>query len=354
MITPAGYTIAPADLRTATDDEVLEAARFRQELALERTPEDPPAPLAVIAQHLRASPPGSWRAVFLARDGRGRLAGYGTTSRNLKDTENPHIRWGEVAVRPEHRRRGLGRALFARVVESCEGQGDGIVFVAQTNERVASGEAFARKIGASPGLPMKINQLELGTVDRARVAEWARLAPRGYRLIRIDDVVPGDQVKPYLEAATGINDMPRGEIAFNDWKLTEAQIRQRENYFKQAGARWWLVLAIDETSGAGVGFTEVEFDPRNPHSIEQGGTAVVASHRGHRIGLWMKAAMLERILVELPESRFIRTGNANVNAQMLAVNAQLGFRHAWQSILWQLPIGEALKVRAAGTVQAPA
>ena len=348
------YAIEPADLQTATDEEVMEAARLRQELAIERTPEDPPAPLEVIAQQLRARPPGQWRAIFLARDRQGRLAGYGIAGRNLKDAENAHIRWSDVAVRPDHRRRGLGRALFGRVVGSCDGQGDDLVFVSQTNDRVPSGEAFARGLGATPGLPMKINQLDLGMVDRAKVAEWARLDPPGYRLVRIDDIVPDDQVRTYIEAANGINDMPRGDIAFNDWKLDEAQIRQRESYYRQAGIRWWLLLAVEEGSGEGVGFTEIEFDPRNPHSIEQQGTAVVAQHRGHRLGLWMKAAMLERVLTELPDSRFIRTGNANVNAQMLAVNTKLGFTHAWQSILWQLPITEARKALAGATTAARA
>ena len=346
MVTPKGYTIDPADMQTATEAEVLEAARLRQELALEQTPEDPPAPLEVIAQQLRARPPGQWRAVFLARDHGGKLAGYGIAAHNLKDAENPHIRWSEVAVRPEHRRRGLGRALFAKVVAACEGQDGPIVFVSQTNDRQPSGDAFARAVGATPGLPMKMNQLELATVDRAKVAAWARLDPAGYRLERVDGTVPDRLIATYIQAAAGINDMPRGEIAFNDWKLDEAQIRQRESYYKQAGAQWWLLLAIHKETGQGVGFTEVEFDPRNPHSIEQEGTAVVAAHRGHNLGLWMKAAMLERILAELPDSRFIRTGNANVNTQMLAINTKLGFKHAWQTTLWQLPIADAHKAAA--------
>jgi mycothiol synthase len=104
---------------------------------------------------------------------------------------------------------------------------------------------------------------------------------------------------------------------------------------------WWLLLAIDEQTGEGVGFTEVEFNPLDPHAIQQEGTAVVAAHRGHNIGLWLKAVMLERILAERRDSHFIRTGNANVNAQMLAINAKLGFAYAWQSTLWQLPIADA-------------
>ena len=352
MTTPSGHTIASLDLQTATDAEIREISQFRQELALEQRPEDPPTPIEVIAQWLRSRPPGQWRVVFVARDRDGELAGYGVGARNLKDTQNAHIRWSEIAVKPQHRRRGLGRALFAQVLASFEGQGDGLMVISETSDRVPSGDGFARAIGAKPGLPMKLNQLDLATVDRAKVDEWSRAAPKGYRLERIDDTVPEEFVKAYIEASEGINDMPRGDIAFNDWKLTEAQIRQRESFFKQAGLVWWLLLAIDEQTGEGVGFTEVEFNPNDPHAIQQEGTAVVATHRGRRIGLWLKAVMLERILADRPDSRFIRTGNANVNAQMLAINEKLGFTYAWQTTLWQLPIADARKTLAGA--EAPA
>jgi GNAT superfamily N-acetyltransferase len=352
MTTPSGYTIEPANLETATDAEVQEIAQFRQDLALEQRPEDPPTPLAVIAQWLRARPPGQWRAVFVARDRGGKLAGYGVASRNLKDTQNGHIRWSEIAVEPEHRRKGLGRALVARVLGSLVDQGDDLALIAETNDRVPSGEAFAKAISAKPGLPMKINQLDLHAVDRTGVAEWARATPKGYKLVSIDDRVPDEFVNAYIQASEGINDMPRGDLAFNDWKLTEAQIRQRESFYQQAGLTFWLLLAIDAQSGEGVGLTEVEFNPLDPHAIQQEGTAVVAAHRGHGIGLWLKAVMLERILAERPDSHFIRTGNANVNAQMLAINTKLGFTYAWQSTLWQLPIVDARKALAGA--EAPA
>ena len=57
----------------------------------------------------------------------------------------------------------------------------------------------------------------------------------------------------------------------------------------------------------------------------------------------MKAAVLDRILAERAAAKFVRTGNANANAQMLSINTQLGFKKAWAQILWQIPLAEARK-----------
>src|SRR5438477_10709053 len=124
MRTPHGYTIESADLQTATDAEVAEIAQFRQELAVEERPEDPPTPLKVIEQWLRARPPGQWRAIFVARDSVGVLTGYGVAARNLTDTENAHIRGSESAVKPRHRRAALRRPPLARLPGSFEVRGD--------------------------------------------------------------------------------------------------------------------------------------------------------------------------------------------------------------------------------------
>ena len=341
MTTPAGYRIAQTDLSTASDAELTEAAQLLQTMNKERVPEDPPTPIDAIKARIRATTPNQWRATFAARDGSGNLVGSGFVGWNRNETENAHARWTEVNVLPAHRGKGLGRALLRALVEACIDQRDDLVFFGQASDRVPSGGAFLKAIGASAGLPMKLNQLAIDEVDRAKVAEWAKIDPKGYRLASADNVVPKDLVQAYLDAANAMNDMPKGELRFADQKFTEEQLRDRESWLKQSGMQWWVIVAIDEATGEGAGFTEVQHDPRQGHLIWQGGTGVVSAHRGHKLGLWMKAVMLQRILRERPAAKFIRTGNANVNAHMLAINEQLGFRHAWSNTLWQLPLAEA-------------
>jgi hypothetical protein len=54
------------------------------------------------------------------------------------------------------------------------------------------------------------------------------------------------------------------------------------------------------------------------------------------LGKWLKAAMLERLHRERPDVRVVRTGNADTNAAMLAINEALGFAVAREAIVWQV------------------
>jgi GNAT superfamily N-acetyltransferase len=341
MNTLESYTITEVDLTTRSRAELEEAARLLQAQNQERVPEDPLTSIDAIVQRITATTPNQWRATFTARDASGKLVGSSFVGWNKNEPENAHARWTEVNVLAEHRRRGVGRALLRAAVEACIGQGDDLVFFSQTNDRQPSGDAFAKSIAASAGLEMKLNQLVISDVDRAKVAEWAKLDPAGYRLERADNLVPDKLVQPYLDSANAMNDMPKGDLRFADQKFTEEQLHERESWLNQAGMERWLIVAIHEATGEGAGFTEVSYDPRVGHVIQQSGTGVTAKHRGHRLGLWMKAVMLDRILRERPQAKFIRTGNANVNKNMLEINTLLGFRHAWSSTLWQLPLAEA-------------
>ena len=340
-----GYRFEAFEPKEMAPARLREAALFQQALQHEKVAEDPLTPPEALEARMLADSPGQWHALFGARDASGATVGYSLVAWQKNDPGNQHLRWCEVAVAPAHRRRGLGRALLRRAVEAVAGQGDDLVFMGQVTDRIPASESFARAIGATPGLEMKTNQLDLASVDRAKVNEWAssRIAPAAYRLERVDGPVPATLLLPYIESSSGMNDAPRGDLKMEDWELNEEQIRDRESWQAQAGIERWLIVAVHDASGAGAGFTEVTYDPRVSHLIWQQGTAVIDAHRGHGLGLWMKAVMLKRILDQRKQARFIRTGNANTNAQMLAINTQLGFRPAWSSALWQVTLADVRK-----------
>jgi len=78
-------------------------------------------------------------------------------------------------------------------------------------------------------------------------------------------------------------------------------------------------------------------------------TAVIRTHRGHRLGLLVKTAMLELLASAEPQIEWIATGNAASNEHMIAVNEQLGYKvgRAGLAVLRDARRGHALSLAAA-------
>jgi GNAT superfamily N-acetyltransferase len=155
------------------------------------------------------------------------------------------------------------------------------------------------------------------------------------------DAIPDDLMEPTLQAFRAINRMPLEALDSEPWRFTEEIVRDWERTRRKRGQTHWLLVAIENATGHGAGFTDVVFDVRYPHQIHQGGTAVDPDHQGRDIGKWMKATMVNKILADLPAARFIRTENAGTNAPMLAINVRMGFAPAWEDTIWQMPLADA-------------
>ena len=57
----------------------------------------------------------------------------------------------------------------------------------------------------------------------------------------------------------------------------------------------------------------------------QWATLVHREHRGHRLGAAVKVANLRRLQRDRPDITEVVTQNAEVNEQMIGINARLGF-----------------------------
>lgn len=333
------YTVEQLDVRTASDDELRPLAELWSEWVRETVPEDPPTPLDVVMARMRSQPKEVIRRDWVARAPDGTPAGRAILMR-FDAPENQHLRETFVHVAPAHRRRGIARGLFARVVAAAS-ERDDIVFFLKSNSRSPAGETFAKRLGAQPGLNNRTSQAELAKIDRAMVREWASIDPAGYRLVWIDGEIPDELMPNVVVAYDTMNTAPREGLKMDDWKMTPQLVRSWEASRIRSGSQHRLLLAVHDATGETAGFTEVEYDARQPHVVAQDGTAVVPAHRGHGIGKWIKAQMVERILRDWPQATLIRTGNAYSNAPMLSINDRLGFTLAWSVMVWQLPLADA-------------
>jgi mycothiol synthase len=104
------------------------------------------------------------------------------------------------------------------------------------------------------------------------------------------------------------------------------------------GATRWTMYVREDATGTLAGYTQVYFRPSRPAVAQQGCTAVWPQYRNHGLGRWLKAAMLAKIRRDRPTVRYVRTDNADMNAPMLKINQELGFRPYCSETLWQVEI----------------
>ncbi len=111
--------------------------------------------------------------------------------------------------------------------------------------------------------------------------------------------------------------------------------------------RVYTVAARCDRTGELAGLTQIGVESQDPSWGYQFITAVTREHRGHRLGLLVKVAMLELLADAEPGLRRILTENADSNQHMIAINAELGFEvlDEWQS--WELEVA-AVPARATG------
>jgi GNAT superfamily N-acetyltransferase len=197
-------------------------------------------------------------------------------------------------------------------------------------------------MGGECRLPNTRRMLALDALDRGWLAGLraeARRQAAGYSLVGWVRRAPEEHIEGAAAVMASINDAPIDDLDVQDEMWDAARLRDMESRWIAAGGYRRMLVARHDATGAYAGLTEVLI--RGGHAAEmasQGATVVVPAHRGHRLGLLLKTAMLETILAEEPSVRRIDTWNADSNGPMVAINEQLGFQavEAWSE--WQAAI----------------
>ncbi len=103
--------------------------------------------------------------------------------------------------------------------------------------------------------------------------------------------------------------------------------RLLEDEAKEAESpRTSVVAAVEHRpSGTLVGFTELTVPAEAERAVSQEDTIVLREHRGHRLGMLLKAANVLWLEQVSPGHPSVITYNAEENRHMLAVNEALGF-----------------------------
>lgn len=287
---------------------------------------------------------------FVARDS-DEVCGTGLVE--MPQQDNTHLAFTTVVVDPAHRRRGVGSALLAAVLDEARRDG----------RRSFEGWSWVDPDPSGPDLLRAITRGVVAADDPAA----AFLLPRGFRLNQVERVsrmeLPSQEVLEQgvapvaegyrIETWTGrtpdnwvpdlgglltamSTDVPHGEAEWDPEVFDAARVASNDDGIEAAQRDQFVTAMLHEASRRLVGFTRVIVDRSNPRVAHQWETLVIASHRGHGLGLAMKTHSHANLRRHWPGVGSIDTGNAEENGPMLAINEALGFRPHAAAAWWAL------------------
>lgn len=298
------------------------------------------------------------RLVAVAPGARSAAAVVGHAMVGMPQRANTHTARVVVAVHPEHRRQGIGGALAEAALAVARASGRSLVF---------SDTAFSPEPPPGPGaieaptgsgrIPLDddatrfllAHEMTLEQVARHSVldlpvaasvldahhGEALSAAGSDYRTHTWHLDLPPERLESFAALKTRMStDVPRGDVELDEdpWDVPRVLAAARD--VRERGQGRVVVAAEHVPSGALVAFTEAAFPLDDPAVVFQNDTLVLRAHRGRRLGMLVKTALLAELTRVRPAAERVHTWNAAENAHMLAINIALGFRPASVEAEW--------------------
>jgi GNAT superfamily N-acetyltransferase len=260
----------------------------------------------------------------------------GTGAYDTTKWDNQHLAWLRVEVLPEARRRGHGSAVLGALLDRARAEGRTSAGI--DGWESAAADAFALRHGFAPKTVEVCRRQYPQQTDRSALAalrDEAAPYAADYELVRRLGASPDDELDAIAAMTAAINDAPLDDLEIEDEVFTAQRVRDYEDAQVQRGYRLHRVFARHRGTGELAGHTVVVVDGERPHLAEQHDTSVLRAHRGHRLGLLLKADMLDWLADTQPQITSIETWNAASNDHMIGVNEILGYRVMGRAVAYQ-------------------
>lgn len=285
------------------------------------------------AMRMRHGWDGELARCFLVVEG-GTTTGFASIS--TSEWDNLELAWLGLVIHPAHRRRRLAAAAIESLHDECRRLGRPLVGIDGWDDEATRG--FAAAVGYTEKSRSVSRRQRVGHLGvefaEAAYAEAEPLA-HDYELVRIAGRSPDALLDRLAEVAASINDSPLDDLEVEDEVYSAQRMRDFEHAQIESGHRLYRVIARHRGSGELTGHTVVTVDTDRPWLGTQEDTTVVGTHRGHRLGLLLKADLCRWLLEVEPQLETLDTWNAESNDHMIAVNERLGYEVLGRALEFQ-------------------
>jgi GNAT superfamily N-acetyltransferase len=254
---------------------------------------------------LRSAPPRARRKIWVAEEA-GHIIGWGEAEFDWS-TEAEDVAGLWAIVHPDHRRRGLGGALFEHATEHLVSHGARELRCWSDDENAP----FLERRGFAPGRIERLSALDPRAVETSRLdklPDGVRIAPLTELLDRLPEVHA-----LYAEAAADMPaDNPETNVPLDEWL--------EETVGNPDLDRQLSVVVLVDGTPASLSWVEVDHEHRlADHDL----TGTARAYRRRGLARLAKLAVVRRC-ADAGISRLM-TENDSENAAMLAINDELGF-----------------------------
>ena len=258
---------------------------------------------------------------------------------STSDYDNHHLAWLGVQVDPADRRRGHGTTMLEALVEAARDRGRTSIGIdgwdSDSTRGFAAHHGLERK---SAAIQRRQIVAELDWAELERLHKDASVAASAYDVVRREGRTPDDELEAIAEMASAINDAPTDDLDIEDEVYSAERMRGYEDAQLRRGHRLFRTVVRHRETGDLAGHSVVVLDGERPELAEQHDTAVVGKHRGHRLGLLLKADMNLWLREVQPQIAEISTWNAESNGHMIGVNDAIGYRVIGRELEFQKSI----------------
>jgi mycothiol synthase len=238
--------------------------------------------------------------------------------------DNPKLAQIQVDVPPGHRRRGVGTALLTDCTARATACGRttyiGEVDIPEGHDvDTWPGSRFAQAHGFR-----SVHSEDHLLLDLAAAPAVDEHHSDGYDLRSWVGPCPAELVAEWAALHTAMErDVPTGALEYEPETWTADRLRTEDSRLQRRGLTG--VTTMVSAAGRAVGYSRVLIPDADPADAWQDDTFVRADHRGHGLGLTMKARNLRLLRDDFAYVRRIHTYTAGVNAPMQAINQAFGF-----------------------------